>query len=290
MAELAPSTAPSSPVQGSATPNTKVVAAAASDGESTKRGRRSKFTPEEDIIILREVAVAGAHVPPYGKTTELFQMAANGANKNANFSVEVTWKSVHDRFHRLLDDFEKRDAKAQKMSGVSEDVGEAEELLSMMKEARDDVEEEKRKQRDALKRADEEKLQAGKQIVQMATSRGAVRKRNNEPSGGAGAGNADEDEDAPVKKKRNAPRSSTDIEETLGKFADALEKSDAARLEFDRERLAIELEQREKDRKERQLESALDREERKKEREDNAKLELEKFKLMLDVLSSNRNQ
>ena len=34
------------------------------------------------------------------------------------------------------------------------------------------------------------------------------------------------------KKKRNAPCSSTDIEETLGKFADALGKSDATHLEF----------------------------------------------------------
>ena len=112
MAELAPSTAPSSPLQRIAGPNANAIAVVASDGEGTKRVFRSKFTLEEDIITLREVAAAGAHVPPYGKKTELFQMATYGANKDENFSLEDTWKSVHGRFHRLPDDFEKKDGKA----------------------------------------------------------------------------------------------------------------------------------------------------------------------------------
>ena len=55
---------------------------------------------------------------------------------------------------------------------------------------------------------------------------------------------------------------------------------------FDRERFELEMEQRDKDRKERKRESALDREEQRFEREEIAKLELEKFKLMLAVLAS----
>ena len=63
--------------------------------------------PEEDIIILREAASARAHVPPYGKTTNLFQLTANRAKKNVNFSVEVTWEIVDDLFHCRLEEFGK---------------------------------------------------------------------------------------------------------------------------------------------------------------------------------------
>ena len=39
---------------------------------SSKRERRSKYTAEEDRIILREVAAAKVHIAPYRKTFELF--------------------------------------------------------------------------------------------------------------------------------------------------------------------------------------------------------------------------
>ena len=44
------------------------------------------------------------------------------------------------------------------MSGLGGEVGETDELLSMMKEALEDVEKEQPKQKDALKRADEQNI------------------------------------------------------------------------------------------------------------------------------------
>ena len=122
----------------------------------------------------------------------------------------------------------------------------------------------------------------------MAMSRRAIGKKRNEESGAELI--ADEDDEMPRKKKRNAPRSIADFAGNIHRFAKALEKSDAVRLQFDRERFEMEMEQRDKDRKELERESALDREERRLEREENAKLELEKFKLMICVLASqNKN-
>ena len=92
------------------------------------------------------------------------------------------------------------------MFGISGEAGNADELLSMMKEARNDVDEEKRKQKDMLRRTDKEKLQAGQKIVKMAVSRGALRKRHCEDIGrGSSVDNAGEDEDATSEEEKKCP-------------------------------------------------------------------------------------
>ena len=54
---------------------------------SSKQGRRSKYTAEADLIILREVAATEVHIALCGKTLELFQTAAGKVRGNAKFAV-----------------------------------------------------------------------------------------------------------------------------------------------------------------------------------------------------------
>ena len=62
----------------------------------------------------------------------------------------------------------------------------------------------------------------------MAMSRRAISKKRNEQSGAGLI--ADEDDEIPRKKQRNSPRSGADFAGIVDRFAEALEKSDAARL------------------------------------------------------------
>ena len=252
-----------------------------------KRGRRSKFTSEEDLVILREVAASKAHVAPYGKTMELFQVAADAANNNDVMSKKLTAKSIQDRFSRLIKDFEASDKRERSLSGIEGHFGEAEELLSLMKEARDDKEDEEKKIRQELKEADEAKMRAGDQILQMATSRAAIgRKRS-----GACFVDSDEEEDeqqGKTKRKRVAKARDEVFAGEMERFSDMLKDTENARLEFERERFSLELQEREKERIARANELERERQMRKEEREASQKLELDKFKLMLDVLKSQK--
>ena len=78
---------------------------------SGKRGRRSRYTAEKDLIILREVATTKAPIAPYGRTLELFQTAAEKVNGNAKFAVEATAKGIFECYTRLQNDFDKSECK-----------------------------------------------------------------------------------------------------------------------------------------------------------------------------------
>ena len=78
---------------------------------SSKQGRRSKCTVEEDLIILREVAATKVHSAPYGKTLERFHTAAEKVNGNAKITVEATAKGIFDSCTRMRKDFDKSERK-----------------------------------------------------------------------------------------------------------------------------------------------------------------------------------
>ena len=71
----------------------------------------SKYTEEEDLIILREEAATKAQIALYGKTSELFQTAAEKVNGNAKFTVGAKAKGILGRYIRLQKDFDKNKRK-----------------------------------------------------------------------------------------------------------------------------------------------------------------------------------
>ena len=85
---------------------------------SGKRGRRSKYTAEEDLIILREVAATKAYIAPYGRTLELFQTAAEKVNGNEKFTVEARAKGIVDCYTRLEKGADKSERKKFLLPGV----------------------------------------------------------------------------------------------------------------------------------------------------------------------------
>lgn len=238
-----------------------------------KAGRHSRFTCDEDLIIVREVAAARAHIAGFGETRRKFENVAANVNENPSMNQKVTWKSVQDRYKRLQADFDKSDKRNQMMSGVGGEVGELEELLMEMREARDDMDSKKGADRAAQKAADEEKERVGQELVAASLKRKQADVEEIEVS---------TDDETPRKKRTSRRTVENAAEKDLGKFGKVLHDADLARisferekLDFERERFKVECEQRD-----------LDRAERQKERETHQKLELEKFKLMMDAFRS----
>jgi len=100
-----------------------------------RRGSASNFTPAEDLILIREVAAAKAHIAGHGEKGKRFQVAADKANGNPNLRDKVPWKSVQDRYKQIDDLYSKADERKQKASGFGGALDEMEEILSITREA-----------------------------------------------------------------------------------------------------------------------------------------------------------
>lgn len=102
-------------------------------------GLRSKSITKDDLILIREVFVEQTHVAPQEETCRQFKVVASKANACRKLSFAVMSKSAEDRYKRLqarADEVNKREALTSDVGGK---VGAAEELLSAMREARDDI-------------------------------------------------------------------------------------------------------------------------------------------------------
>ena len=73
------------------------------DPAPTKSGRHSRFTPQQDLAIVREVAAVRAHLAEYGETKKRFATVAERAGENAHFRgmESIGWKTAQDRYKRL---------------------------------------------------------------------------------------------------------------------------------------------------------------------------------------------
>jgi len=252
----APSTPPPVPETEPSLPD---VAQPAKVLQEERRGRAAKFSPAEDLILMREVAAARAHVAGFGEKRARFTIAAGKCNENPNLREKVSWKSVQDRYKRLESTYSKADNWRKKATGLGGESSEIEELLSIMREAKNDFLGKKIEEKAAKAAVDAEKEQAGLDLVAVAT------KRKHKDDG------TDSLESASPKKMRTA---SSKPDGELASFGKYLHDADLARIELEREKLNLERER-----------LANEREDRKQEREMNAKHELEKMKILVSALT-----
>ena len=171
----------------------------------------------------------------------------------------MTWKSVRDRYKRLESVYAKADKRSKKSSSLGGEVSQLEDLLSLMREAKNDVIKERLSDKLAQAALEVEKEEAGFDLVTAATKR----KRKTESENSCAISLSKRAHVSPVK-------SDGDIE-SFGKY---LHDADMARVELEREKLNFERER-----------FAAEREDRKLERESNAKLELEKMKVLVNALT-----
>jgi len=191
-----------------------------------KAGRRSKYTTSEDLILVQEVAASKAHVAPHDETVGRFGLVADQCNGNLSFPHTITWKRAQDRFKRIIDDFEARDQRERALSGTGGEIGELDELPADLLQARKDFLEEKNASSDALKKEEEQKLEAGRKII--------IEALQNKKKRGSYETN---DEEGPSKTRRRLPGDTTD---GMIALSSALKESDMAKYEVEKERIVLE--------------------------------------------------
>jgi len=81
---------------------------------------RRRWTDEADYLLLKEVVVAKAHMSPWGKMTERFQVVTNNFNANPRATFKTDHKHAKDRFQLLTKSFEALDKKRATKTGTEE--------------------------------------------------------------------------------------------------------------------------------------------------------------------------
>lgn len=122
---------------GTLTPAT--LPAVKKTNRTTKLERRPSFSPMHNLIIVREVSAAKAHLVPFGEAHKRFSTAAVRANENPNLSAKVTSKRLQDRYKNLIEAFEKCDTGERVMSGVGCEVGHIQDLMGAMVDTQKDL-------------------------------------------------------------------------------------------------------------------------------------------------------
>lgn len=209
------------------------------------------------------MATAKAHIASFGETRKRFDQAAARANENPGLREKVAWKSVQDRFKRLQEVHTKRDRWNQRASGVGGEVGEMEEVLSSMRESKEDIKEKRYADRKEATRVEAEKERMGQVLVLKAT-------KQKSPDDG----DVVDVRPRPEKETRSESKASvgTDILGYMDKFGKYLHDADIARIELEREKMKMD---------EERYQSEL--EARRKDREENSKNNLENMRLLIDA-------
>ena len=164
------------------------------------------------ILLLREVLNLKPYKhrissPEIGQT---WTRIAEILNSNKETQFDVTQRSCRERFCKIIQEFEKKNASELKASGIEADYGEYEQLCEDIKERMQECEKEieKEKGKDEL-----EKLKASEMRAAAMESLGQSKKRKqNEEEDGSSSG--------PGGSKRSARRRATD---TLNYLKDSLE-------------------------------------------------------------------
>ena len=283
----------------------EVVGSETQDPAPTKSGRQSRFTPQQDLAIVREVAAVRAHLAEFGETKKRFAAAAERLRENVHFrdKTNVGWKTIQDRYKRLQDQYDKNDSDNQRLSGVGGgEMGELADLLMTLMEARDDLEAKKKTAKLAEERKEEVQERMGRLLMVAAQKRKSSKDSETEDSScrnenGAVIIDGVESEahirstNGSVRKKKKT-KMVYGADYSLDAFGEHMEDADLARISLERERLQFEREMAERGREERleeRLERQKEREEERRERREEyieqQKLELEKFKALIEAFA-----
>lgn len=98
------------------------------------RNGRYKYTDEQDVMILREVATKRAHVAGYGQKEKSFHSEKDALIATGHFKENVTGRNIRVRYNRLQKCFNQRYSNLSKIFDVEGALTEAKQLLSAMRE------------------------------------------------------------------------------------------------------------------------------------------------------------
>lgn len=137
------------------------------------------FTPEEDFILVQAAWETKAFCKPkqavgFEEVAKIFREAA-ACNRTG-----VTWRTVRDRFFRIVKMWRANDAKKRAKSGTAEEVTKQDEILGHIVAVLDDLEEEKQAIREAESKKKAAQKIADEIVLDCATKRRKDRESSSE--------------------------------------------------------------------------------------------------------------
>lgn len=149
------------------------------DVATALKKRRIKFNANMDLLLLKSVTMADAHVAPHGEAQTRFTNAvelflSSLPSQTFNNIQKPSWKTLNDRFKRIVQDHRDAVKRNVSASGISEVRGEREELLDDVVASIDEFEESRRAERDEQTDLDRRLKAAGENIRNLAVSRSST--------------------------------------------------------------------------------------------------------------------
>jgi len=132
---------------------------------------RRRWTDEADYLLLKEVVVAKAHMSPWGKLTERFQVVTNNFNAYPRVTFKTDHKHANDRFQLLAKSFEALDKKRATKTGTEEVLTPMELLLVDVVEEMNGFNERTAAEREERTAAEEKFFKNGEQTRRLAMAK-----------------------------------------------------------------------------------------------------------------------
>jgi len=129
---------------------------------------RRRWKDEADYLGLKEVVVAKAHMSPWGKSTERFQVVTNNFNANPRVTFKTDQKHAKNRFQLLAKSFEALDKKRATKTGTEEVLTPMELLLMDVVEEMNGFNERTAAERKERPAAEEKLVKNGEQVRRLA--------------------------------------------------------------------------------------------------------------------------
>lgn len=137
------------------------------------RAKRIRFTDAWDVILLKCVVSSRAHVAEHGSSQKKFEETLglflnNSPKQKLDAVTPPTWKTIYERFKKVVADHRASARKSQAASGVAEDETERTQLLDDILQEMDDSAEQRRAERCEKSQKDKEIVEAGELIRAQA--------------------------------------------------------------------------------------------------------------------------
>lgn len=197
-----------------------------------------RFSNDLDKTIIKCVKFCSSHITPYGKCQSLYEKALDMFIRECNIdcnSFHLSWKTLYDRFNRMVSDRREENRVNQLSSGNVESRSTFEELDTMIEEI-DHFEEEKEKRRTESSNQNAALVAAGAQMRLEALHRSTVRNRVED--------NDDRDSDSnhtpSSTRKRLFDNSDDEEKELIFVHAERREEREKKTLRLEEDRLSIE--------------------------------------------------
>ena len=189
---------------------------------------RTRFTNDEEAILLKEVIAAGAHVAAYGKKEKAFDCATGKINDNPHFRHEVKTRAVQEKFCKMVKEFRARDNKDRKKSGVSDNLSETDALLACIVDAVDDAEELENVEKQKATEAETRKIKAGERMVAQANGSGSS--CDADATGATVIDSADDEEEGRARKRRRKQPAPAPVNDGLATFSESMRETELAKV------------------------------------------------------------